>query len=75
MRQTLRIKSNLFNRPEVCGKARCLKVDCTLQEAYERLEKAADDLVKHARWAGYMSTINELRRPLLEIKLAKLKTK
>ena len=65
-------KYNPFNRPQLCGKARSgLSVSVTEREAFDKLEKAAAELVKHARWSGYMSKINELRRPLLELRLAR----
>jgi hypothetical protein len=74
MKQVYRSKSNvLFSRPQLCGKARSLKVGCTIDEAVARLEHAANELVKNARWSGFMSPINELRRPLLELKLARRK--
>lgn len=73
MKQVYRVNRNLFDRPQLCGKSRCLRVNCTIDEALARLEQAATELVKHARWSGFMSPINELRRPLLELKLARRK--
>lgn len=34
----------------------------------EDLIAAAENLVRHARWAGYHTKINELRRPLFRIR-------
>ena len=71
MKQVYRVKTNLDNRPQICGKARAGVKDISMLQALLNLESAAKELVKSARWAGFQSPINELRRPLLEIKLAR----
>lgn len=73
MKQAYRIKTNTFDRTQIVGKGRMLKTDCTVEEAYARLELAAARLLKEARWTGYGSPINELRKPLLELRLARRK--
>jgi hypothetical protein len=72
MKRVYRVKTNFFGRPQIVGKSKLLK-DVTVAEAQERLEKAAIELVKRARWAAYMSPINELRKPLLELRMARRK--
>jgi hypothetical protein len=65
-------RSNLFNAPQVCGRARAgVKEGLSELEALRELEKEVINFVQHVRWANYGSVINELRRPLLTIKLAR----
>lgn len=47
---------------------------CSREEAIANLVKAATELVKKARWYSFYpdkAKINELRKPLLQLKLAK----
>ncbi len=47
---------------------------CSETEALAALELAAAKIVKHARWCNFSrSKINELRRPLLQLRLARRK--
>lgn len=74
MKQVYRVKSNiLFKRTQLVGKYKLLEKG-TEEECFKRLEVAAKKLVEQARWASYMSPINELRKPLLELRLARRTT-
>ncbi len=72
MKQVYQVKTNFFNRPQIVGKGRKLSAK-TIEEAQANLEAAANRLVTEARWAGFMSPINELRLPLLELRLLRRK--
>jgi hypothetical protein len=50
---------------------------CTEAQAFARLERAAWDIVNRARWYSLSSRgkVNEIRRPLLALKLARRKAR
>ncbi len=51
-------------------------LNCSEQEAYLNLEKAAKWLLKNARWYGFTRPrIKDLQKPLLQLKLARKKAK
>ena len=70
MKQVYRIKTNYWHRPQLCGKGRVLR-RMTVFEAQAQLERAAEQLVRDARWHGWMTPIDQLRKPLLELRLAR----
>lgn len=44
---------------------------CSEEQALKNLENVARDLVKYARWYGYMTKIRQLQKPLVQLKLAR----
>jgi len=59
---------NLFNSAKFGQKKKYI---CNESEALKNLELAATKLVKDARWTPYCTKINELRIPLIQLKLAR----
>jgi hypothetical protein len=64
--------NSIFNRKTIT-QLRERYSKCTEAEALAKLEQAANRLVKEARWSGYKSKINELRIPLLQLRMARRK--
>lgn len=44
---------------------------CSEADALRNLEAAVEQMVKQGRWYPYYSKINQLRKPLLQLRLAR----